>query len=122
MPGPNVGLSVGQGVRVGLWAVLGTSTGLAVHLAVVALFNPKTLLFLVSFLPQFVVVDHPFAPQTQIYLLAGLYLLILAVVDCGWVVLASWAQRFLGAGVTIGRMVRFGCLSAAALILALVKR
>ena len=192
MPGPNVmvivGLSVSQGIRVRLWAVLGTSVGLALQLGVVALglsvvvqllselfwvlrwvgvaylsylavrtlrdgftkegetvgdgalssplpyrtafvsglvvvlFNPKTLLFLGSFLPQFVLADHPLTPETQIYLLAGLYLLILAAVDCGWLLLSGWAQWFLGTGVTIGRTVRFGCLSIAALMLALVKR
>ena len=89
---------------------------------VVVLFNPKTLLFLGSFLPQFVLADHPLTPETQIYLLAGLYLLILAAVDCGWLLLSGWAQWFLGTGVTIGRTVRFGCLSIAALMLALVKR
>lgn len=58
---------------------------------VVALLNPKTALFFAAFLPQFIDPATPAAPQAV--LLGGLFVLIAALTDSGYVLLAGAAAR-----------------------------
>lgn len=62
----------------------------------VALFNPKTLLFTAAFLPQFVVASASLSIEVQLLLIALCYLLTLLLVDCGWALLARGAVRWFG--------------------------
>jgi threonine/homoserine/homoserine lactone efflux protein len=48
--------------------------------------NPKTLLFYAAFFPQFVAADHR---AGQLWLLAATFLVLAAVIDCGWALLAG---------------------------------
>ncbi len=73
----------------------------------IAFLNPKTLLFLIAFLPQFIVLDHSMSVQQQLIVLSCLYLFVLAGVDCGWVMLASLIKDRLGQGGTV-RQVFYG--------------
>ncbi len=59
----------------------------------VALTNPKTLLFHSAFLPLFISPAAPAGPQLG--LLAVTFLVICAIVDCGWALTASRAKLFL---------------------------
>jgi threonine/homoserine/homoserine lactone efflux protein len=52
----------------------------------VSLTNPKTLLFYAAFFPQFVSPDHP---AGQLWLLAVTFLVLAAVIDSGWALLAA---------------------------------
>lgn len=65
-----------------------------------AVVNPKTLLFAAAFLPQFV--WQPDAAGRQLPLLAAVYLLVVLLGDCIWVLCASaakgWFQRHAVAG------------------------
>ena len=54
---------------------------------VVTLTNPKTLLFLGAFLPQFVDPTIPALPQLLV--LSGSFLIVAAVLDSGWALLAA---------------------------------
>ncbi len=58
------------------------ATGFAVSLT-----NPKTLLFLGAFLPQFV--DPQGNAGAQLLLLGGTFVVVSAALDCGWALLAS---------------------------------
>ncbi len=62
----------------------------------VAVANPKTLLFLGAFLPQFVSPDAD--PARQVWMLAAGYLGVAVVVDCGWVLVARRAGGGWGGG------------------------
>ncbi len=53
----------------------------------VAVTNPKTLLFYAAFFPQFLSPERP--PGPQLLVLAGIYLLIALLVDCGWAASAA---------------------------------
>ena len=52
----------------------------------ISLTNPKVLLFYAAFFPQFVTPDHP---AGQIWLLAATFLVLAAVIDIGWALLAG---------------------------------
>ena len=52
----------------------------------ISLTNPKTLLFYAAFFPQFVAVDRP---AGQLWLLAGTFLVLAAVIDSGWALLSG---------------------------------
>lgn len=52
----------------------------------VSLTNPKTLLFYAAFFPQFVSHDHP---ARQLWLLAATFLVLAAIIDSGWALLAG---------------------------------
>jgi threonine/homoserine/homoserine lactone efflux protein len=85
----------------------------------VSLTNPKTLLFYAAFFPQFIDVKASATPQ--IVLLSTTFVVLAATLDSGWAFLAA---RFRGA-LRVGRLrnrLTGGCLTAAAVGLALAKR
>ena len=87
---------------------------------VVALTNPKTLLFHSAFLPLFI--SPASSPGPQLALLAATFLVICAIVDCGWALTASRARPFIARiGRWRGRITGAVFLTAAA-GLALVKK
>ena len=90
--------------------------------AMVAFFNPKTFLFLMAFLPQFI---HPTAAvsfEVQFFTLSVLYLAVLGAVDCGWVLIARSFLQLVGGSVTFGRIIHSFLLLLAALALSLARR
>ncbi len=62
--------------------------GLAVSLS-----NPKTMLFLGAFFPQFINQSSPIA--AQLWLLAVTFVVILAVIDCAYAILAGSARAWI---------------------------
>lgn len=76
----------------------GTRGRLFVQGCLVALINPKTLLFNAAFLPQFLSSQPGLA---EIGLVAGIYLAVLFVGDLAWAALAA------GARPVVGRVARF---------------
>lgn len=87
---------------------------------VVALTNPKTLLFHSAFLPLFI--SPTSAPGPQLFLLAVTFIALCAVVDCGWALTASRARGFVA---RIGRWrnrITGGVLLTAAAGLALARK
>ncbi len=64
----------------------------------VTLTNPKAMLFLGAFLPQFVDSANPALPQLMI--LALTYLIVVATLDSCWALLAAALKDILAKGVT----------------------
>lgn len=179
IPGPNVALivanSLGYGLRMGVLTVIGTTTGLALQLALVALgmvamiehaaqamtwirwlgvayliylgvrtwrappadfaqvqpapamfwrgcllaaVNPKTLVFLVAFFPQFIAGD---AVQ-QVPLFAAVYLAVIFAGDTLWAVFASYARPLMAKYERLRNKVAGAFLAAAGIGLALARR
>lgn len=56
--------------------------------------NPKALLFFGAFLPQFVDLSRPVAPQVAV--LGAIWLVIVVVTDSAYILLAGGARRFFG--------------------------
>jgi len=54
---------------------------------VVALTNPGTMLFFVAFFPQFLNIDA--ATNPQLALMAGTFMMLTLIVDCGYALLSS---------------------------------
>jgi len=86
----------------------------------VAAINPKTLLFIAAFLPQFVAVDagaigHPTA-------IATVFLAVLLAGDLVWALMADSARRLLGRCATTRNRITGGFLVAAGVGLALSRR
>ena len=89
----------------------------------VLLSNPKVLLFLAAFLPQFVQ-PHATAPALQILLLGGIFMVIAAFTDTLYVLAASRAERFAASpgGSRTSRRLSGGLLVGGGLWLALAGR
>jgi homoserine/homoserine lactone efflux protein len=87
---------------------------------VVALTNPGTMLFFVAFFPQFLNADA--APNPQLALMAGTFMILTLIVDSSYALLSSrLGQRLHKPGqVAIRNRLAGGILMAAALALALV--
>jgi homoserine/homoserine lactone efflux protein len=86
----------------------------------VSLSNPKTLLFFGAFFPQFITVDAD--PQPQIVLLSATFLVIAALLDGAWAVLAGRVRRFLGSRGHLRNRLSGGLLIGAGAGLALVRQ
>lgn len=67
--------------------------GLYAHGVAVSLSNPKVLLFLGAFLPQFV--DQSRDPQSQLVILAVLFVTVLAVVDVAYTIAVARARQII---------------------------
>lgn len=78
----------------------------------VALTNPKTLLFHAAFLPQFVSADA--APGPQLLLLGITYTVVAALLDCGW----AWTGGRLRESLTVARRRLVNRVSGAFLVCA----
>ena len=85
----------------------------------VALTNPKTLLFYGAFFPQFVT---PGAAQTrQLLILLATCLVVAIVIDCGWAMLAARLSRFVAARSRLRNRLSGGLLIGAGVGLALAR-
>ena len=91
-------------------APLPSRRGAYVQGLLVSLSNPKVLLFLGAFLPQFV--DPGVDPVRQLWVLAVLFVVVLAVVDVGYTLAVAKARATLDAA-------RLGLLDGAAGVLLL---
>ncbi len=78
----------------------------------VALTNPKTLLFHAAFLPQFVAADS--APGPQLLLLGATYTVLACLLDCGW----AWTGGRLRESLTAARRKLVNRISGAFLVCA----
>jgi threonine/homoserine/homoserine lactone efflux protein len=72
---------------------------------VVAALNPKTALFYAAFLPQFL--DRSAPATAQAFALSGLFVLVAAVSDSCYVMLAGGIAKALGSRVRTGRLGRY---------------
>jgi threonine/homoserine/homoserine lactone efflux protein len=72
---------------------------------VVAALNPKTALFYAAFLPQFL--DQSAPVSTQAFVLSGLFVLVAAVSDSCYVMLAGSLSQQLGTRLRAGRLGRY---------------
>lgn len=86
----------------------------------VSLSNPKTLLFFGAFFPQFISMDAD--PQPQIVLLSLTFLVVAALLDGAWAILAGRVRRFLGSRGRLRNRLSGGLLIGAGLGLALARR
>ena len=86
----------------------------------VSLSNPKTLLFFGAFFPQFISMDAD--PQPQIVLLSLTFLVVAALLDGAWALLAGRVRRFLGRRGRLRNRLSGGLLIGAGLGLALARR
>jgi homoserine/homoserine lactone efflux protein len=86
----------------------------------VSLSNPKTLLFFGAFFPQFISMDKD--PRPQIILLSATFLVIAALLDGAWAVLAGRVRSFLGSRGRLRNRLSGGLLIGAGLGLALARR
>ncbi|MDJ0813032.1 MAG: LysE family translocator [Woeseiaceae bacterium] len=86
----------------------------------IAAINPKTLLFIAAFLPQFVVVDG--GPAGQPATVAAVFLAVLLAGDVVWAASAGSARRLLGRYSAARNRITGGFLVAAGIGLALARR
>ncbi|MCR1836519.1 LysE family translocator [Pasteurella caecimuris] len=61
----------------------------------ITVINPKTIVFLLAYFPQFMDADSDWSTTQQLLLLAGLFLIAVAVVMGGYALSAHFAKRFL---------------------------
>ncbi|MDJ0698553.1 MAG: LysE family translocator [Woeseiaceae bacterium] len=71
----------------------------------IALLNPKTALFFAAFLPQFMTADAQ--PAIQAVLLGSLFVLIAALTDSAYALLASTSSRYVSRSLAVQRGGRF---------------
>lgn len=83
----------------------------------VALVNPKTLLFLGAFFPQFISPARSLGPQLAV--LSASFVAIMAGLDCVWVTVAGWARSWILRQGRLAGKVSGGLLVGAAIVLAL---
>ena len=86
----------------------------------IAAINPKTLLFIAAFLPQFVVIDA--GPAGHPATVAAVFLAVLLAGDLAWAALADRARRVLSRWGRLRNRIAGGFLVAAAAGLALTRR
>lgn len=86
----------------------------------VSLTNPKTLLFFGAFFPQFLAPDRDMRPQ--FLTLSVTFLVLAAVLDSGWAVLAGRARGFLAARGRLRNRLSGGLLIGCGVGLALARR
>jgi threonine/homoserine/homoserine lactone efflux protein len=86
----------------------------------VAVMNPKTLLFNAAFLPQFVAADGN--PNSQLAIVAAVFLAVLLLGDLVWVALAGSAQDLLARQSMVRNRITGGFLILASIGLALSRR
>jgi len=90
------------------------------HGLLLAIINPKTLLFNAAFLPQFV--SNSAAAGSQLYLLAGIFLAVIFVGDSLWAVFAASARNFLRQTGKLRNKITGAFLVGGGLALALARR
>jgi threonine/homoserine/homoserine lactone efflux protein len=90
------------------------------HGVLLAIINPKTLLFNAAFLPQFV--GNTSNPGGQLLLLSGIFLAVIIMGDALWAVFAASARRGLSRYGHLRNRVTGGFLVAAGFGLALSRR
>ncbi|TGY49208.1 LysE family translocator [Rodentibacter caecimuris] len=61
----------------------------------ITVINPKTIVFLLAYFPQFMDADSDWSTTQQLLLLAGLFLIAVAIVMGGYALSAHFAKRFL---------------------------
>jgi threonine/homoserine/homoserine lactone efflux protein len=88
----------------------------------VAIINPKTLLFNAAFLPQFIHIGSGQTVLEQFIILSLFYLLILAAIDCCWVLFANFMKKLLRKYKGHLGMFSAACLFASAAIIATIRR
>lgn len=86
----------------------------------VALTNPKTLLFYAAFFPLFIAPDRPALPQ--LLLLSATFIVIACVLDSGWAIMASRARPMLMRAGRWTNRVTGGVLILAAASLAAIRK
>jgi threonine/homoserine/homoserine lactone efflux protein len=86
----------------------------------IAVVNPKTLLFNAAFLPQFV--SGSGDATGQLMLVTGVYLVVIVIGDGLWALFAASARRFLGRLGPLRQRITGGFLVAGGLGLALTRR
>lgn len=94
------------------WAMVGRA-------ALVSLTNPKTLLFYGAFFPQFVAPERPIGPQ--VWVLCVTFIVVGAVVDSGWALLASQLRGWLATRGRLRQRVSGGVLVTAGVGLAFAR-
>ncbi len=87
---------------------------------ILAVINPKTLLFNAAFLPQFV--GHTADASGQLLLLAGVFMTVIIIGDGLWAVFAASARNWLGRIGHLHNRISGGFLVGAGLGLALSRR
>ena len=87
---------------------------------VLALLNPKTLLFNAAFLPQFV--GHGSDASGQLVILAAVFMLVIVVGDALWAVFAASARGWLGGIGHLHNRISGGFLVGAGIGLAMSRR
>lgn len=103
----------------GITAQRGQSAVLFWRGMVLAVINPKTLIFNAAFLPQFISVEN--AGSSQLLLVAGVFLVVLGLGDALWAVFAGFARAYLARFNRLTNRVSGGFLMAAGVGLALAR-
>ncbi len=98
----------------------GRPSRLALRGAILAVVNPKTLIFNAAFLPQFV--DPSGNPASQLALLAAVFVAVLAAGDCAWALAAGSARSALQKYGRLRNRITGGLLVASGVGLAAARR